>query len=144
MKKLFLAVALVMGLGTSVAFANNIVSDVEIVTMINEFKPIDVKELPQAVQDAIKENYSEATIKEAEGQAEAVLKVQKANAEGLRMIKEAGADNAVLTLKSFEALAKVADGKSTKIIIPSELQNLAGLAASLKEVVVDEKDKKEE
>ena len=82
-------------------------------------------------------------IKEAEGQAEAVLKVQKANAEGLRMIKEAGADNAVLTLKSFEALAKVADGKSTKIIIPSELQNLAGLAASLKEVVVDEKDKKE-
>ena len=86
----------------------------------------------------------EATVKEAEGQAEAVLKVQKANAEGLRMIKEAGADNAVLTLKSFEALAKVADGKSTKIIIPSELQNLAGLAASLKEVVVDEKDKKEE
>ena len=83
-------------------------------------------------------------IKEAEGQAEAVLKVQKANAEGLRMIKEAGADNAVLTLKSFEALAKVADGKSTKIIIPSEIQNLAGLAASLKEVVVDEKDKKEE
>ena len=65
MKKLFLAVALVMGLGTSVAFANNMVSDVEIATMINEFKPIDVKELPQAVQDAIKENYSEATIKEA-------------------------------------------------------------------------------
>ena len=56
MKKLFLAVALVMGLGTSVAFANNMVSDVEIATMINEFKPIDVKELPQAVQDAIKEN----------------------------------------------------------------------------------------
>ena len=55
MKKLFLAVALVMGLGTSVAFANNMVSDVEIATMINEFKPIDVKELPQAVQDAIKE-----------------------------------------------------------------------------------------
>ena len=70
-----------------------------------------------------------------------VRAIQKANAEGLRMIKEAGADNAVLTLKSFEALAKVADGKSTKIIIPSELQNLAGLAASLKEVVVDEKDK---
>ena len=66
MKKLFLAVALVIGLGTSVAFANNMVSDVEIATMINEFKPIDVKELlPQAVQDAIKENYSEATIKEA-------------------------------------------------------------------------------
>ena len=88
------------------------------------------------------EAQKERMIKEAEGQAEAVLKVQKANAEGLRMIKEAGADHAVLTLKSFEALAKVADGKSTKIIIPSEIQNLAGLAASLKEVVVDEKDKK--
>ena len=87
------------------------------------------------------EAQKERMIKEAEGQAEAVLKVQKANAEGLRMIKEAGADNAVLTLKSFEALVKVADGKSTKIIIPSEIQNLAGLAASLKEVVVDEKDK---
>lgn len=87
------------------------------------------------------EAQKERMIKEAEGQAEAVLKVQKANAEGLRMIKEAGADKAVLTLKSFEALAKVADGKSTKIIIPSEIQNLAGLAASLKEVVVDEKDK---
>ena len=89
------------------------------------------------------EAQKERMIKEAEGQAEAVLKVQKANAEGLRMIKEAGADNAVLTLKSFEALAKVADGKSTKIIIPSELQNLAGLAASLKEVVVDEKKTEE-
>ena len=95
-----------------------------------------------AILDA--EAEKQAAILRAEGQAEAVLKVQKANAEGLRMIKEAGADNAVLTLKSFEALAKVADGKSTKIIIPSELQNLAGLAASLKEVVVDEKDKKEE
>ena len=78
-------------------------------------------------------------IKEAEGQAEAVLKVQKANAEGLRMIKEAGADSAVLTLKSLEALAKVADGKATKIIIPSEIQSLAGLATSLKEIVTDEK-----
>ena len=90
------------------------------------------------------EAQKERMIKEAEGQAEAVLKVQKANAEGLRMIKEAGADSAVLTLKSFEALAKVADGKSTKIIIPSEIQNLAGLAASLKEVVVDEKKTEEE
>ena len=65
MKKVLFAVALVMGLGSSVAFANNMASDVEIVAMVNEFKPIDVKELPQAVQDAIKENYSEATIKEA-------------------------------------------------------------------------------
>ena len=76
-------------------------------------------------------------IKEAEGQAEAVLKVQKANAEGLRMIKEAGADNAVLTLKSFEALAKVADGKSTKIIIPSEIQGIAGSVKALAEVIKD-------
>ena len=85
------------------------------------------------------EAQKERMIKEAEGQAEAVLKVQKANAEGLRMIKEAGADSAVLTLKSLEALAKVADGKATKIIIPSEIQSLAGLAASLKEIVTDEK-----
>ena len=61
MKKLFLAVALVMGLGTSVAFANNMVSDVEIATMINEFKPIDVKELPQAVQDLSLIHISEPT-----------------------------------------------------------------------------------
>ena len=59
-------------------------------------------------------------IREAEGQAEAILKVQKANADGLRFLKEAGADEAVLALKSFEALTKVADGKATKIIIPSE------------------------
>ena len=90
------------------------------------------------------EAQKERMIKEAEGQAEAVLKVQKANAEGIRMIREAGADQAVLTLKSLEAFGKAADGKATKIIIPSEIQNLAGLAASLKEVVVDEKDKKEE
>ena len=85
------------------------------------------------------EAQKERMIKEAEGQAEAVLKVQKANAEGLRMIKDAGADSAVLTLKSLEALAKVADGKSTKIIIPSEIQGLAGLATSLKEIVTEDK-----
>ena len=85
----------------------------------------------------------EKRIKEAEGEAEAILKVQQATAEGLRMIKEAGADNAVLTLKSFEALAKVADGKSTKIIIPSEIQGLAGLASSLKEIVVEDKKTEE-
>ena len=76
-------------------------------------------------------------IREAEGQAEAVLKVQKANAEGIRMIREAGADQAVLTLKSLETMTKVADGRSTKIIIPSELQSIAGLAAGLKEIVSD-------
>jgi regulator of protease activity HflC (stomatin/prohibitin superfamily) len=82
-------------------------------------------------------------IKEAEGQAEAVLKVQSANAEGLRMIKEAGADQAVLTLKSLEALAKMADGKATKIIVPSEIQGVAGLATSLKEIVTDLPKEKE-
>ena len=76
--------------------------------------------------------------KEAEGQAEAVLKVQKANAEGIRMIREAGADQAVLTLKSLEAFAKAADGKATKIIIPSEIQGVAGLASSLKEIITEE------
>ena len=80
------------------------------------------------------EAQKERMIKEAEGQAEAVLKVQNANAEGIRMIREAGADKAVLTLKSLEAFMKAADGKATKIIIPSEIQGLAGLAASIKEV----------
>ena len=79
----------------------------------------------------------EKRIKEAEGEAEAILKVQQATAEGLRMIKEAGADESVLTLKSLEALTKVADGKATKIIIPSEIQGIAGLATSLKEIMTD-------
>ena len=84
------------------------------------------------------EAQKERMIKEAEGQAEAVLKVQHANAEGIRMIREAGADQAVLTLKSLEAFGKAADGKATKIIIPSEIQGLAGLASSLKEIVTDD------
>ena len=84
------------------------------------------------------EAQKERMIKEAEGQAEAVLKVQKATAEGIRMIKEAGADQSVLTLKSLEAFAKAADGRATKLIIPSDIQGIAGLAASLKEVVADE------
>jgi len=73
-------------------------------------------------------------IKEAEGRAEAILKVQQANADGIRFIKEAGADNAVLQLKSLEAFAKAADGKATKIIIPSEIQGIAGLVKSLVEI----------
>ena len=85
------------------------------------------------------EAQKERMIKEAEGQAEAVLKVQNANAEGIRMIREAGADEAVLTLKSLEAFAKAADGKATKIIIPSDIQGIAGLAGSLKEIVTDPK-----
>lgn len=76
----------------------------------------------------------EATIREAEGQAEAIRTVQMANAEGIKYIREAGADEAVLRLKSLEAFAKAADGQATKIIIPSEIQGMAGLAKSLVEV----------
>ena len=76
----------------------------------------------------------EKRIREAEGEAEAILKVQKANADGIRYIREAGADNAVLQIKSLEAFAKAADGKATKIIIPSEIQGIAGLVKSLAEV----------
>ena len=81
----------------------------------------------------------EKMIREAEGEAEAILKVQKAEADGLRFIKEAGADNAVLQLKSLEAFAKAADGKATKIIIPSEIQGIAGLVKGLTEVGTDVK-----
>jgi Membrane protease subunits, stomatin/prohibitin homologs len=80
------------------------------------------------------EAQKERMIREAEGQAEATLKVQQANADGLKFLKEANADQSVLALKSFEALVKVADGQSTKIIIPSEIQNVAGLVKSLSEV----------
>lgn len=76
----------------------------------------------------------EAMIREAEGEALAILKVQEANAEGIRFIKDAGADNAVIQLKSLEAFAKAADGKATKIIIPSEIQGMAGMVKSLVEV----------
>ena len=96
-----------------------------------------------AILDA--EAEKQAAILKAEAQkermikeAEAVLKVQHANAEGIRMIREAGADQAVLTLKSLEAFGKAADGKATKIIIPSEIQGLAGLASSLKEIVTED------
>lgn len=81
----------------------------------------------------------EATIREAEGQAEAILKIQKANADGLRMIKEAAPDQGVIQLKSLEAFAKAADGKATKIIIPSEIQGIAGLVKSVTEVALEEK-----
>lgn len=81
----------------------------------------------------------EKRIREAEGQAEAILKVQQANADGIRMIREAGADQAVLTIKSLEALKAVADGKATKIIIPSEIQGLAGLVSSITEIPKDPK-----
>lgn len=81
------------------------------------------------------EAQKERMIREAEGEAEAIMKVQKATADGLRFIKEAGADESVLRLKSLEAFEKAADGKATKIIIPSEIQGIAGLASSLREVM---------
>ena len=87
------------------------------------------------------EAQKERMIKEAEGQAQAVLKVQQANADGIRFLKEAGADEAVLTMKSLEAFEKAADGKATKIIIPSEIQGIAGLVKSIKEVAVDDTQK---
>ena len=80
----------------------------------------------------------EKMIKEAEGEAEAILKVQQANADGIRFLKEAGADEAVLTMKSLEAFAKAADGKATKIIIPSEIQGIAGLVQSIAEIAREE------
>ena len=83
------------------------------------------------------EAQKERVIREAEGQAEAILKVQQANADGIKMIKEAGADEAVLQLKSLEALGKMANGQATKIIIPSDLQGIAGLATTFKEVVTN-------
>ena len=77
----------------------------------------------------------EAMMREAEGQAAAILKVQQANAEGIRLIKDAGADQAVLQIKSLEAFAKAAEGQATKIIIPSEIQGLAGALTALKETI---------
>ena len=81
------------------------------------------------------EAVKEAKIREAEGEAQAILKTQQANADGIKFIREAGADSAVLQLKSLEAFAKAADGKATKIIIPSDIQGIAGLATSIAEVV---------
>ncbi len=94
---------------------------------------------PAAIQDAMEkqmkaERERREAILRAEGEAEAILKVQKATADGIRMIREAGADEAVLKIKSLEAFEKAADGQATKIIIPSEIQGLAGLAASAKEI----------
>ncbi len=81
----------------------------------------------------------EAMIREAEGQAEAILRVQKANADGIRFLNESAPTAPVLQLKSYEAFTKAADGKATKIIVPSEIQNLAGLVTSVKEVATEAK-----
>ena len=83
------------------------------------------------------EAQKEKMIREAEGQAKAIEIVQQANAEGIRLVKEAGADEAVLTIKSLEALKNMAEGQATKIIVPSDLQGLAGLATSFKEIIRD-------
>ena len=90
---------------------------------------------PAAIQDAMEKQMKAE--REAEGQAQAILKVQQANADGLRMLKEVGADSAVLQLKSLEAFAKAADGQATKIIIPSEIQGLAGTIKAITEVAKD-------
>ena len=79
----------------------------------------------------------EKRIQEAQGQAEAIRQMKEAEAEGIRMLKNAGADDAVLRLRSLETFAKVADGQSTKILIPSDLQDMSGLLLSLKETVKD-------
>ena len=81
------------------------------------------------------EAQKQAAIKEAEGQSEAILMINKATADGLKLIKDAQLDDAVIKLKSLEAFQKAADGQATKIIIPSEIQGLAGLASSVKELV---------
>ncbi|MEG1992896.1 MAG: SPFH domain-containing protein, partial [Acetivibrio sp.] len=79
----------------------------------------------------------EATIREAEGEAEAILKIQQANADGIRCLNDSNPQPAVIQLKSLEAFAKAADGQATKIIIPSEIQGMAGLVKSLVEVGAD-------
>jgi len=83
------------------------------------------------------EGKKQAAILKAQGEAEAILTIQQANAKGIEMVKDAGADTAVLTIKAYDALAAMADGPATKIIIPSELQGIAGLAASMKEILKD-------
>lgn len=109
------------------------------VTVAEGKKAAAILEAEAEKQSAIlrAEAEKEKMIREAEGEAEAILKVQQATADGIRMIREAGADEAVLRIKSLEAFEKAADGKATKIIIPSEIQGVAGLAASLKELVTD-------
>ena len=109
------------------------------VTVAEGKKQAAILEAEAEKQSAIlrAEAQKEKMIREAEGEAEAILKVQQATADGIRMIREAGADEAVLRIKSLEAFEKAADGKATKIIIPSEIQGIAGLASSVKELVSD-------
>ncbi len=110
------------------------------VTVAEGKKEAAILEAEAEKQSAIlrAEAQKEKMLREAEGEAEAILKVQQAKAEGIRMLKEAGADAAVLQMKSLEAFEKAADGKATKIIIPSEIQGLAGLSTSIKEVLKEQ------
>ena len=98
-----------------------------------------VAEAQKQRQILLAEAEKESRIREAEGEAEAILKVQEATAEGIKKINEAAPSDKVIAIKSLEAFEKAADGKATKIIIPSEIQSLAGLAASVKALVTDEK-----
>lgn len=109
------------------------------VTVAEGKKAAAILEAEAEKQSAIlrAEAQKEKMIREAEGEAEAILKVQQATADGIKMLREAGADESVLRLKSLEAFEKAADGKATKIIIPSEIQGIAGLASSLKELMND-------
>ena len=109
------------------------------VTVAEGKKEAAILEAQAEKQSAIlrAEAQKEKMIREAEGEAEAILKVKQATADGIRMIREAGADEAVLRIKSLEAFERAADGKATKIIIPSEIQGIAGLASSVKELISD-------
>ena len=91
-------------------------------------------------QILLAEAEKEAKIRQAEGEAEAIKQVQEATAEGIRMINEAAPSEAVIAIKGLEAFEKAADGKATKIIIPSEIQSLAGLAASVSELMKKDKE----
>ena len=101
--------------------------------------PEGMEEKEDILPDAEPEAEKEAAIRRAEGEAEAILKIQQAQAEGIKMLNEANPDAQVIAIKSLESLQKVADGKSTKIIIPSEIQGLAGLATCFKELIKDDK-----
>lgn len=101
-------------------------------------------EAEKAAQILHAEAKKEATIREAEGQAEAILAVQRANADGIRLLNEAAPSGEVIKLKSLEAFGRAADGRATKIIIPSEIQSIAGLVSGLTEVGSEAKKKAEQ
>ena len=107
-------------------------------------KESTILEAEAAAQILRAEAKKEATIREAEGQAQAILAVQKANADGIKLLNEAAPSGEVIKLKGLEAFGRAADGKATKIIIPSEIQGLAGLVSGITEVAAEAKKKVEE